>query len=147
MFVIFYASAFLDGQKRGPAQHKFRSACLTEDARGRWYFCVAVDCESVQGRGTCSVGIDLGCKDAATVSAGEKLSGHWYREQQTLAVAQRAGKKKRFKAIPAKAGNRRKDALHKFGRKLVDENAAIFVGNVNAIAAIAIAIAKAKLTK
>ena len=103
---------------------------------------MAVDCESVQGRGTCSVGIDLGCKDAATVSAGEKLSGHWYREQQTLAVAQRAGKKKRVKAIPAKAGNRRKDALHKFSRKLVDENAAIFVGNVNAKA-----IAKTKTSK
>ena len=38
----------------------------------------------------------------------------------------------RAKAIHRKIYNLRTDDLHKFSRKLVDENAAIFVGNVNA---------------
>ena len=117
----------------GLGQYQFRSGCFAEDARGRWYFCVVVDCEPKQSTGTASVGIDLGCKDAATVSTGEKLSGRWFRaEEAKLGIAQRAGKKKRAKAIHAKVANRRKDALHKLSRKLVDENAAIFVGDVNA---------------
>ena len=36
-----------------------------------------------------------------------------------------------MRAIHAKIKNRRKDALHKFSRKLVEQNAAIIVGNVS----------------
>jgi len=116
----------------GLSNYKFRSASFNEDARGRWYFNVAVDAEVEQSTGTSAVGIDLGCKDAATCSDGTKLSGRWYREMESkLAVAQRAGNKRRVRAISAKVANRRKDALHKFSRKLVSQNAAIFVGNVS----------------
>ena len=127
----------------GLAEYKFHSATFNEDARGRWYFNVVVKCEPEQSTGIASVGLDFGCKDAATASTGEKLSGRWYRAQEEkLATAQRARKKKRAKAIHAKAANQRKDALHKFSRILVDQNAAIFVGNINAKA-----IAKTRLSK
>jgi len=116
----------------GLSQYRFRSASFSEDARGRWYFNVAVDVEQRQSKGTSSVGIDLGCKTAATCSDGRQISGRWYREMEgKLSAAQRAGNKKRAKAIHAKVSNRRKDGLHKFSRTLVDENAAIFVGDVN----------------
>ncbi|MCV6587664.1 MAG: transposase, partial [Marinobacterium sp.] len=78
------------------------------------------------------VGIDLGLKDTATCSDGTRLeAGRFYRDlEPELAVAQRAGKKKRVKAIHAKIVNRRKDALHKFSRQLVNRAGKIYVGNV-----------------
>ena len=97
----------------------------------------------MQTQGKASVGIDLGCKEAATDSNGDKLKGRHYRVlEQELGIAQRANNKKRVKAINAKIANKRKDDLHKYSRKLVNENAAIFVGNVNSLA-----LAKTKMAK
>lgn len=130
----------------GLEQYKFRSASFNEDARGRWYFNVVVEFQPEQSTGTKDVGIDLGCKDSATTSDGEKMSGRWYREQeQKLAIAQRANKKQRVKAIHAKVANRRKDEMHKFSRKLVNENAAIYVGNVSSKAMVKTKLAKSTL--
>jgi IS605 OrfB family transposase len=127
----------------GLSQYRFKTANFTEDARGRWYFNVAVEVPKAQSAGTGAVGIDLGCKEAATCSDGETLDGRWYRDQERkLAVAQRARKKQRTRAIHAKIANRRKDAMHKFSRDLVNQNAAVFVGNVNARA-----IARTRLGK
>jgi IS605 OrfB family transposase len=94
--------------------------------------------------GTSEVGIDLGLKELATLSTGEKIEAkQFYRDlEPALASAQRAGKKKRVKAIHAKIKNRRKDFLHKESTRLVRENGAIFVGNVNASA-----LAKTKMAK
>jgi len=115
----------------GLSQYQFRTASFNEDARGRWYFNVVVDVEAKPTAGTSAIGIDLGLKDAATVSTGEKLeSKHYRRLESALGIAQRANKRARVKAIHAKIKNKRKDEIHKFSRKLVDNNAAIFVGNV-----------------
>lgn len=114
--------------------HQFRAASFSEDARGRWYFNVAVEYEAEPSKGTTSVGLDLGCKDAVALSDGQKETGRWFRGiEAKLAVAQRARKKTRSAALYAKAANRRKDALHKLSRKLVDTNAAVFVGNVSSL--------------
>ncbi len=116
----------------GLSQYTFKSGSFNEDARGRWYFNVVVEVEAEQGTGKASVGIDLGCKKTATDSNGYKLKGREYRElEEDLGIAQRAKNKKRVKAIHAKIKNRRVDALHKYSRKLVNENAAIFIGNVS----------------
>lgn len=130
--VKYFSKGFEVWDSYGLDQHKFRSGSFNEDARGRWYFNVAVEAEVTLCQGSGSIGIDLGCKDAANCSTGEKLQGRWYREgERKLAKAQRARKKKEAKNIQAKIANRRKDAMHKFSRKLVNENAAIFVGNVS----------------
>lgn len=117
----------------GLAGYKFRSASFNEDSRGRWYFNVVVDAKEKLSPGQGAVGIDLGLKDLATTSEGEKLeAGQWYRtEQSKLGIAQRANKKGRVKAIHAKVANRRKDALHKFSRQLVDRCGEIYIGNVS----------------
>ena len=116
----------------GLGNYKFRAGSFNEDARGRWYFNVAVEFETKPSTGTSATGIDLGCKDAVVTSDGHVLKGRWYREAEAgIAKAQRARKKKLARARHAKAANRRKDALHKLSRKLVDTNAAIFVGNVS----------------
>jgi len=127
----------------GLSKYQFKTASFNEDAQGRWYFNVVVEIETQASSGTASVGIDLGCKEAATDSNGHKVVGRQYRQlEQQLGIAQRANKKHRVKAIHAKIKNRRKDDLHKYSRQLVDGNAAIFVGNVNSLS-----LAKTKMAK
>lgn len=117
----------------GLGDYKFKAGCFTEDARGRWYFCVAVASETVKSKGAQAVGVDLGLKDIATCSDGTRLeNAQWYRDQEeSLAVAQRAKNKVRVRAIHAKIANRRKDALHKFSRQLVNRSNHIVVGDVS----------------
>ena len=115
----------------GLSRFELRAGSFNEDSRGRWYFNVAVEVEVRPSQGTSAVGIDLGLKECATTSDGDKLQGRWFRDlEPQLAAAQRARKKKRVKAIHAKIANRRKDAIHKFTTNLVKNNAAIFVGDV-----------------
>ena len=130
----------------GLSHYRFKSASFNEDARGRWYFNVAVQVEVQAGKGTASVGIDLGLKDCATTSTGQKLHGRWYRElEPQLAMAPRARKKQRVKAIHAKIANRRKDEIHKFTTELVKNNAAIFVGDVASAKLVKTRMAKSTL--
>ncbi|OPH35495.1 transposase, partial [Moraxella atlantae] len=81
--------------------------------------------------GAGSVGIDLGLKDSATTSKGDKLqikqTQAWAKK---LAIAQRAKNKQRVKAIHAKIKNTRQDLIHKFTTRLVKDNALIVVGDV-----------------
>ena len=84
-------------------------------------------------RWTRRVGIDLGLKDLATLSTGEKVEvpKFYRRSEQRLATVQRARKTKRARAIHAKIANRRKDFLHKASAKLAKEYGFIFVGGVS----------------
>jgi len=116
----------------GLSKYTLKSGSFNEDSRGRWYFNVVVEVEAKRSKGTASIGIDLGCKETATDSNGDGVKGREYRKLEVkLGMAQRAKKKKRAKAIHAKIKNRRQDSLHKYSRQLVNENAAIFVGNVS----------------
>ncbi|MEO6321365.1 MAG: transposase [Polaromonas sp.] len=128
----------------GLADYKLRSGSFSQDARGRWYANLCVEVEAEKSSGTASVGIDLGLKDFATLSNGEKVEAQrLYRGAQAkLAVAQRANKGRRVKAIHAQIANRRRDFLHKLSTRLVKDNGAIFVGNVNASG-----LAKTKMAK
>jgi len=120
--------------------YQIRAGNICEHARGRWYLnaCFAVSPAKPADRSSATgeVGIDLGLKDLVATSAGEKLSApQFYRGLEArLAVAQRAGKTNRVRAIHAKIANRRKDSLHQFSTRLVRNYDTIFVGNVNASA-------------
>lgn len=128
----------------GLSKFTFKTGSFSQDSRGRWYFNVCVDSKSEKSPGKSSVGIDLGLKDFATISDGSKVSAEKiYRNYENkLAKAQRANKKRLVKSIHAKIKNKRNDSLHKLSTKLVKNNAAIFVGNVNAKA-----LAKTKMAK
>ena len=143
---VFHAGSYYGvWDSYGLDEYAFRSASFNEDARGRWYFNVVVSYEPAltQGVEDNSVGIDLGCKDTATVSNGDGIKGREYRALESkMGKAQRANKQKRTKAIHAKIRNRRQDTLHKYSRKLVRNNAAIFVGNVSSLG-----LAKTKMAK
>ncbi len=115
----------------GLAAYELRAGSFSQDSRGRWYLNAVVRAQVAPGAGTAAVGIDLGLKECATTSMGEKLEGRWYRcHEQALGIAQRAKKKQRTKALHTKIKNQRKDALHKLSSTLVRNNAAIFVGDV-----------------
>lgn len=126
--------------------YTFKSASFSEDARGRWYFNVVVEYTPQQPTGNASVGIDLGCKDAAVDSTGYVVPSKDYRALEAqLGSAQRANKKQRVQAIHAKIKNRRKDKLHKYSRHLVNNNAAVFVGDVSSTKLVKTKMAKSVL--
>jgi putative transposase len=110
---------------------------FSKDARGNWFLNIVIDVAVAPAnvrhpeRG---VGIDLGLKDFATLSNGEKIEAQciFRGAEQALAVAQRAGKKRRVSAIHAKIANRRHDFQHKLSDRIVRAFDYIAVGNVNA---------------
>jgi len=104
---------------------------LVQDSRNRWYACITVREYPKTTCGTGSVGIDLGLKDSATASNGDKLTiKQTHKYAKDLATAQRAKNKQRVKAIHAKIKNTRQDLIHKFTAQLVKDNALIVVGDV-----------------
>jgi len=129
----------------GLSQYNVKTGAFVQDSRGRWYVCLVVDnAKNIESKGTESIGIDLGLKDFATLSNGEKIEAqHTYRKhEEKLGIAQRARNKKRVKAIHAKIKQIRSNHLHQASTRLVKKYAAIFVGNVNAKS-----LAKTKLAK
>lgn len=131
----------------GLAGYKLRGGNFSEDARGRWYVNITVDKAKPSAavpQMANSVGIDLGLKELAALSTGAKVEAQqFYRDlEPALAIAQRAGKKNRVKALHAKIANRRKDHLHKLSTALVRRYGAIFVGDVSSSK-----LAKTKMAK
>ena len=110
---------------------------FSQDTRGNWFLNIVmdVDLSAVSARPLVrGVGIDLGLKDFATLSTGEKIEApRIYRgAEPALAVAQRARKKRCVKAIHAQISNRRHDFHHKLSDRLAREFDFIAVGNVTA---------------
>ena len=129
--IAFAGQKFSLWDSYGLADYELRAGNFSEDSRGRWYLNVVVKVQAKGSSATASVGIDLGLKEVAVASTGQRIEGRFYRKLEAdLGIAQRAHKKRRVKAIHAKIANQRKDALHKFSTALVRENAAIFVGDV-----------------
>ena len=94
----------------------FGAGSFNQDSQGRWYINLPVEVESLDCAQGGAIGIDLGLKDLATISTGEKIEHpRWYRRvEQRIATAQR------------------NDHLHKVSTRLAQSNGAIFVGNVSA---------------
>ena len=108
---------------------------FSRDSRGNWFLNIVIDVDGVAPgarQPIKGVEIDLGLKDFATLSTGEKIEAQRiYRgAEQALAIAQRAGKKRRTKAIHAQIANRRNDFHHQLSTRIVREFDCIAVGNV-----------------
>ena len=111
-----------------------KGGSFSQNALGEWFLNVAVavpPCEvSATGK---AIGLDLGLNTYATGSDGSRLeASQFYRcLEPQIANAQRRGHKKQAKRLHTKVKNRRMDALHKFSRKIVDENDFIVIGDVS----------------
>ena len=130
--VVFAGQHFKVWDSYGLSRYAFRAGCFCEDARGRWYFCAAVEVPVVTSMGQGAVGIDLGLEATATCSDGQALDGRvGARYAAKLARAQRARRKREVRALHAKIRNVRTDELHKFSTKLVRQYGEIYVGDVS----------------
>lgn len=116
-----------------PIPADIRSGSFSQDASGRWYLNLACEVPEAMDCGAGSVGVDLGLKDLAALSDGTKIANprHFDRRAAALARAQRAGKKRRARAIAAKIANARRHHLHEQSIRLVRQFGRIVVGNVN----------------
>ncbi len=129
--IVFAGHRFSLWDSYGLHAHEMRAGSFSQDSRGRWHLNVVVKVATQTTAAAGCLGIDLGLKEAAVTSEGDRVEGRFYRKLEAkLGVAQRACKKQRVKAIHAKIANQRKDMLHKFSTNLVRNNAAIFVGDV-----------------
>jgi IS605 OrfB family transposase len=112
----------------------WKSGCFAQDAVGDWWLCLPVErAIALSVAQNDEVGLDLGLKDTVATSDGNKLeAGRFYRDiEEKIAQAQRRGHKRRAKRLHRTAARRRKDALHQFSRKIVDEYQSIIVGDVS----------------
>jgi IS605 OrfB family transposase len=114
---------------------RIKSGSSSQDARGRWYCNLVCEVERLAAPVNRAkvVGIDLGLKTAAVAhNAPDLEQSRFYRDLEgKLAEAQRRGRKRLVRTIHAKIANRRRDALHKYSRAIVDDAGAVFVGNVS----------------
>ncbi|MFS2003025.1 RNA-guided endonuclease InsQ/TnpB family protein [Duganella sp. CT11-25] len=121
---------------------------FSRDRRGNWFLNIVLEIVAPVARTPLSgIGIDLGLKDLATLSNGGKIAApHIYREAEAaLAMAQRAAKKRRIKAIHIAIANRRRDFLHKSTTAIVHNFDYIVAGNINSAAMAKTSMAKSVL--
>jgi IS605 OrfB family transposase len=142
-FRVFYSRPLPEGKVKD-------GTSFSRDARGNWFLNIVIDvpAAAVTARSPQrGVGIDLGLKAFATLSTGEKIEAQRiYRSaEEKLAVAQRAKKKRRVKAIHAQIAHRRSDFLHKLSHRIVREFDYIAVGNVHAAGLARTSMAKSVL--
>jgi putative transposase len=123
-----------------PVEGTVKTGSFSQDARGRWYvnFHCAVP-DAIAPIGQAEIGIDLGLTHQIACSDGSIYSRENLTRQHdtALAMAQRARKTKRVKAIQAKITNCRKDWTHKATTAIARRAKLIVIGDVSS----------AKLTK
>ena len=108
---------------------------FAKDARGNWFLNVYIEIANADARRPLrGIGIDLGLKDFAALSNGEKIENprHFRQLEEKLGKAQRAGKKRQTINIHARIANARRDFHHKLSTRIVREFDYIAVGNVSA---------------
>jgi putative transposase len=129
---------------------KMKYATVSVTSTGKWFVSILVDDGEAEPAPVSfsldtTLGIDVGLKDFATLSTGEKIENPRYLKNslQRLKVLQRRvsrkvkGSKNRKKAIQKlarcheKIANQRNDFLHKISFRVVSENQAIAVESLN----------------
>ena len=61
----------------GLADSELRAGSFSQDSRGRWYLNVVVKVQGQASAASASVGIDLGLKEAAVASDGQRIVGRF----------------------------------------------------------------------
>ncbi|MDE2098348.1 MAG: transposase [Patescibacteria group bacterium] len=108
--------------------------CFAQDAIGDWWLCLPVEARPEWNIAPKeAVGIHLGLKTIAATSDGDKLqaTGFYRGTEVKLAQAQRRGHKRQAKRLHRRIARQRRDALHKFSRKVVNEYQNIVIGDVS----------------
>lgn len=123
------------------------TTCTILFRNGNWYASVTVGCQPQRQTSTGSIGIDLGCKEAITLSTGEKISKPDFLQvgQQKVKVASKSLRRKRapnrnkrvkgsrrwkkgrafISQLQRKVTRQREDWLHKITSNIVSGNSLI----------------------
>ena len=120
---------------------------VSRDAAGRWFVSLVVEDATVRPlpRIEAAVGLDAGLTSLVTLSSGERITNphHERGDRERLAKAQRQvarkrkGSANRAKAcrrvarVHARIADRRRDHLHKLTTRLVRENQAVVIEDLN----------------
>ena len=137
-FRIFHSRALPDGGIKNGTN-------FSRDARGNWFLNIVIEIAEAPRRELIKdLGIDLGLKELAAFSTGEVISNlnHYKKLEPSLAIAQRANKKRLVTKIHAKIANRCSDQLHKISNRITREFDYIAVGNIKPAG-----LAKTKMAK
>jgi len=114
----------------------WKQGCFAQDAVGDWWLCLPVE-ESIEQTAAPkeSVGVDLGLKDAAVTSDGERLEAlRFYRDaQHRIGALQRRRHVRQAKRMHRRIRWRRQDVCHQFSRKMVNTYQKIVVGDVSSL--------------
>src|SRR5262249_13347060 len=131
-----------------PIAGTVKPGSFTQDARGRWYVSLQGEVtDATEPVGQLDIGIDLGLKSQIACSDGVIYSREnlTRTHEDALAMAQRAGKKKRVQAIPAQIANTRMDWTHKATTASARRARDIVSGDVASAKLITTPLAKATL--
>lgn len=123
------------------------TTCTILFRNGKWYASITVGCQPQRQTSTGSIGIDLGCKEAITLSTGEKISKPDFLKlgQQKVKVASKSLRRKRapnrnkrvkgsrrwkkgrafISQLQRKVTRQREDWLHKITSNIVSGNSLI----------------------
>jgi putative transposase len=120
---------------------------VSRDAAGRWFVSLLVEDATVRPlpRIETAVGLDAGLTSLVTLSSGEKITNphHERGDRERLAKAQRqvtrkrqgsanrAKARRRVARVHVRIADRRRDFLHKLTTRLVRENQAVVIENLN----------------
>lgn len=112
---------------------QFKTGAFAEDASGKWFVTFQTEAAELPVAPLGEVGIDLGLKSMATLSTGETIAARQiYRGfEERLATAQRAGNKRRVKAIHAKIKNSRRHFNHVESCRIAKTFNYVVVGDVS----------------
>ena len=123
--------------KRLAGVSRWRDGCFAQDAVGDWWLCLPVVLPAVEPTVAPreAVGIDLGLKDTAVTSDGDRLAaGRGYRDLEAkIAQAQRRAHKRQAKRLHRTAARRRANAIHQFTRSIVNQYQSIYIGDVSSL--------------
>jgi putative transposase len=129
-----------------PDDAKILSLTVSRDTSGRYFVSILVETDiKPLEKAKAEVGIDVGVKTLATTSDGEKLENPrpLVKYEQRLRIFQRRLSRKvkdgnnrkkagfRVARLHAKIADIRRDSLQKFTTKIISENQAIFVEDLN----------------
>jgi putative transposase len=135
-------------QMRGQARAwGIPTTCTIMFRNGKWFASITVECSPVRKTGAESVGIDLGCKDAITLSTGEKIAkpdfikeGHYKvkaaskrlrrkrspnRNQKVKASRRWKRERQKVSQLHRKVTRQREDWLHKTTSDIVCSNSLV----------------------
>ena len=130
-----------------PLGGKICHATVSRDCRGKYYVSILCEeeCAILPKAPRKSIGIDLGVKEMAVCSNGERIANPKFLErgekrqkylQHQVSKKKKGGKNRRRARLRLsrhyeKVANRRSDYIHKFTKRIISENQAVCVEDLN----------------